>query len=87
MEELKTGDSNSVQLEFSRAELARKENVFELIAARKLTLQTKLGEHSESNKGTLGHTKLYRIETKSDRIKLIRDDNAIIEFIVNPKSE
>ena len=40
--ELKAGGAQSVQLEFAKAELARKERVFELIAARKLALQTEL---------------------------------------------
>jgi len=42
MNELKSGGSKSVQLEFARGELAREEKVFELIAARKLALQTEL---------------------------------------------
>lgn len=42
LEELKSGGAQSVQLEFARAELAREERVFELIAARKLALQTEL---------------------------------------------
>ncbi|MAT72669.1 MAG: hypothetical protein CMJ58_24580 [Planctomycetaceae bacterium] len=40
--ELKSGGAQSAQLEFAKAELAREEKVFELIAARKLALQTEL---------------------------------------------
>ncbi|MFV2070994.1 MAG: hypothetical protein ACC645_28840, partial [Pirellulales bacterium] len=42
MGKLKTSGGMSVQLEFARAELAREEKVFELIAVRKLSLQTEL---------------------------------------------
>ena len=38
----KTGEGKSVQLEFARAALAREEKVFELIASRKLALQTEM---------------------------------------------
>jgi polysaccharide biosynthesis transport protein len=40
--QLKSGEEKSVELEFARAELARAEKVFELIASRKLALQTEL---------------------------------------------
>jgi uncharacterized protein involved in exopolysaccharide biosynthesis len=40
--ERKTGGMKSVQFEFARAELAREEQVFELITERKLALQTEL---------------------------------------------
>lgn len=40
--ELKAGGAQSAQLEFAKDELAREEKVFELIAARKLSLQTEL---------------------------------------------
>jgi len=39
---LKSGGAQSAQLEFAKAELEREEKVFELIAARKLALQTEL---------------------------------------------
>lgn len=42
LEELKDGGAKRVEFEFARAELTRKENVFELIEARKLALQTEL---------------------------------------------
>jgi succinoglycan biosynthesis transport protein ExoP len=42
MNELKEGGGKSVQLEFARSELMREEKVFEMIAARKLALQTEL---------------------------------------------
>ncbi len=42
LEDLKSGGEKSVLLEFSRAKLVREEKVFELIAARKLALQTEL---------------------------------------------
>ena len=42
MKELQTGGAKSVELEFARAELEREEKVFELIASRKLALQTEL---------------------------------------------
>jgi capsular exopolysaccharide synthesis family protein len=38
--ELKAGGAKSTELEFAKGELAREERVFELIAARKLALQT-----------------------------------------------
>jgi hypothetical protein len=41
-ETMQMGAAKSLQLEFARAELAREEKVFELIAARKLALQTEL---------------------------------------------
>lgn len=37
-----TGEGKGVELEFARAELSREEKVFELIASRKLALQTEL---------------------------------------------
>jgi len=40
--ELKAGGAQSAQLEFAKAELEREERVFELIASRKLSLQTEL---------------------------------------------
>jgi capsular exopolysaccharide synthesis family protein len=40
LDELKEGGAQSAELEFARAELEREEKVFELIAARKLALQT-----------------------------------------------
>ncbi|QEG36050.1 polysaccharide biosynthesis tyrosine autokinase [Bythopirellula goksoeyrii] len=40
MNELKSGGAQSAELEFAKAELEREESVFELIAARKLALQT-----------------------------------------------
>lgn len=40
--QLKSGGAQSAQLEFAKAELEREERVFELIAARKLALQTEL---------------------------------------------
>ncbi|MEO2048793.1 MAG: polysaccharide biosynthesis tyrosine autokinase [Pirellulales bacterium] len=42
LKDIQSGGAKSVQLEFSRAELKREEKVFELIAARKLALQTEL---------------------------------------------
>lgn len=42
VKELQTGGAKSVELEFARAELEREEKVFELIATRKLALQTEL---------------------------------------------
>ena len=42
LNELQTGEGKSVELEFARAELAREEKVFELIASRKLALQTEM---------------------------------------------
>ena len=42
LEELKAGGAQSAELEFARAELDREQKVFELIAARKLALQTEL---------------------------------------------
>jgi capsular exopolysaccharide synthesis family protein len=39
---LKSGGGGSVEMEFARAELGREEKVFELIASRKLALQTEL---------------------------------------------
>jgi capsular exopolysaccharide synthesis family protein len=39
---LKSGGAGSVEMEFARAELEREERVFELIASRKLALQTEL---------------------------------------------
>ena len=42
VDELKLGGARSVELEFARAELGREERVFELIASRKLALQTEL---------------------------------------------
>jgi hypothetical protein len=41
-ETMKKGDAKSIRLEFAKAELAREEKVFELIAARKLAMQTEL---------------------------------------------
>jgi capsular exopolysaccharide synthesis family protein len=41
-DDLKSGGSHGVEFEFARAELEREENVFELIASRKLALQTEL---------------------------------------------
>lgn len=40
--ELKSGGEQSAQLEFAKAELEREEKVFEMIAARKLALQTEM---------------------------------------------
>ena len=40
LQELRSGGAQSVELEFSKTELEREEKVFELIAARKLALQT-----------------------------------------------
>lgn len=42
LNERKTGEGKGVELEFARAELAREEKVFELIASRKLALQTEM---------------------------------------------
>lgn len=42
LEELKSGGGQSAQLEFAKSELEREEKVFELIAARKLALQTEI---------------------------------------------
>ena len=42
VKELKSGGAKSVELEFARSELEREEKVFELIASRKLALQTEL---------------------------------------------
>jgi polysaccharide biosynthesis transport protein len=42
MDELKAGGAQSVELEFAKAELQREQSVFELIAARKLALQTEM---------------------------------------------
>ncbi len=42
LKDIQSGGAKSVQLEFSKAELGREEKVFELIAARKLALQTEL---------------------------------------------
>lgn len=42
VDQLKAGGAQSAQLEFAKAELEREEKVFELIAARKLSLQTEL---------------------------------------------
>jgi succinoglycan biosynthesis transport protein ExoP len=42
LNEHKSGEGKSVQLEFARAALAREEKVFELIASRKLALQTEM---------------------------------------------
>lgn len=39
---IKTGEGKSVEVEFARAELAREEKVFEMIASRKLALQTEM---------------------------------------------
>jgi capsular exopolysaccharide synthesis family protein len=40
--DLQTGGGQSVELEFARAELAREDKVFELIASRKIALQTEM---------------------------------------------
>jgi capsular exopolysaccharide synthesis family protein len=40
--EMQSGDEKSVELEFARAELAREDKVFSLIASRKLALQTEM---------------------------------------------
>jgi capsular exopolysaccharide synthesis family protein len=40
--EMQSGDEKSVELEFARAELEREERVFDLIASRKLALQTEM---------------------------------------------
>ena len=40
--EMQSGDEKTVELEFARAELEREDKVFELIAARKLALQTEM---------------------------------------------
>jgi capsular exopolysaccharide synthesis family protein len=40
--EMQSGDEKTVELEFARAELAREDKVFELIASRKLALQTEM---------------------------------------------
>jgi polysaccharide biosynthesis transport protein len=42
LQELKSGGAQSAELEFARAELDREQKVFELIAARKLALQTEM---------------------------------------------
>ena len=42
LNEMKSGGAQSAQLEFAKAELEREEKVFELIAVRKLSLQTEL---------------------------------------------
>lgn len=42
LQELKSGGAQSAELEFAKAELEREQKVFELIAARKLALQTEL---------------------------------------------
>jgi capsular exopolysaccharide synthesis family protein len=42
LQELKSGGAQSVELEFAKAELEREQRVFELIAARKLALQTEM---------------------------------------------
>ena len=42
LEELKSGGAESAELEFAKAELEREQKVFELIAARKLALQTEM---------------------------------------------
>lgn len=42
VKELQTGGGKSVELEFARAELEREEKVFEMIATRKVALQTEL---------------------------------------------
>jgi capsular exopolysaccharide synthesis family protein len=39
---IKTGEGKSVELEFARSELEREEKVFEMIASRKLALQTEM---------------------------------------------
>jgi capsular exopolysaccharide synthesis family protein len=40
--EMQSGDGKSVELEFARAELEREQRVFELIASRRLALQTEM---------------------------------------------
>ncbi len=42
LNDLKSGGAQSAELEFAKAELEREEKVFELIAARKLALQTEM---------------------------------------------
>jgi capsular exopolysaccharide synthesis family protein len=42
LEKIKSGGAQSAELEFAKAELEREEGVFELIAARKLALQTEM---------------------------------------------
>src|SRR5262249_8520105 len=42
VKDLQSGGAKSVELEFTRSELEREEKVFEMIASRKLALQTEL---------------------------------------------
>jgi capsular exopolysaccharide synthesis family protein len=42
LDKIQSGEGKSVEVEFARAELAREEKVFEMIASRKLALQTEM---------------------------------------------